>query len=361
MSTKGFEEEVIQVAPAPPTEEELRELRKKERRFQKEKPRRFQLDQRNYGGRDESKWFVEIPQGEMTLLGAPGGTGKSWMFLYWAHGISKRSNPDTGKHWRVMLWLGEDAAPITYERLCALDAGYTNLEEPPENVEFIWEQGRPLYRAERFTMDQVDAKGERRRITASDVKPTEGMTYLEKRIAAFKPDILFLDPLSVLGPIGFETDNEVCAKFVSDMRDRFRKFDGLTVLASHHSNKAGRDGDSAASLRGSSALTDGFRHAFTLRLIGQLEDKSEVLFLRTVKANYVAPVNTFYKRVFDKGTTTIEPMDRKQVDEVFDRKELKKEIGEDVGVALKGQNETTGGTEKNKPATTKAPTNPFEG
>ena len=330
MSTKGPEREVIQEDP-----------RKEQRRFRKEKPRFLKLDQRNYKGPDEHKWFIEIPQDEMTLLGAPGGTGKSWMFLYWAERLSKLTNPKTEKLWRVMLWLGEDAAPITYDRLCKLDANYTNMDEPPENIEFIWDPGKPLYRAEHFSMEHVDAKGERKRIAASEVNTTPEMAKLEKRIAAFKPDILFLDPLSVLGPIGFETDNEVCAKFVSDMREKFR---GLTVIVSHHSNKLGKDGDDASSLRGSSSLIDGFRHAFTLRLFEKCDDEKDILFLRTVKANYVAPLNTFYTRTITDEGTVIEMTSRKDIDALFGPANVSKKLGEDESIKSKGDKK------KEKPA-----------
>ncbi len=205
-------------------------------------------------------------------------------------------------------------------------------------------------------MDQVDAKGEKKRITASDVNPTEEMTYLEKRIAAFKPDILFLDPLSVLGPIGFETDNEVCAKFVIKMRKQFK---GLTVIASHHANKAG--GNDAASSRGSSALIDGFRHAFTLSVFERLEVGEDALYLKTVKANYVEKVNTFYIRKIRHGKTTIEIMTPAERDAMFDQmdeKEVQERLGEDAGPRKK-KNKGTASASAKVSTTSSAPSNPY--
>lgn len=182
--------------------------------------------------------WLPFPRGTVSMIAAPGGTGKSWA----ASQIAFRYS-DESQYSKVALWLSEDPAHETKNRAkaVALDIMHTPFSQY-KNVHLITERPKPVfyngkYDAQRFYRMKKSLKG-----------------Y----------DLVILDPMrSFFG--GEENSNTDANIFMGPFQD-WAAEENITIIFLHHSKKDKDDGmDSKA--RGASAFIDACRTVYEFRKV----------------------------------------------------------------------------------------------
>lgn len=182
--------------------------------------------------------WLPFPRGTVSMIAAPGGTGKSWA----ASQIAFRYC-DESPYSKVALWLSEDPAHETKNRAkaVALDILHTPFSQY-KNVHLITERPKPViyngkYDAQRFYRMKKSLKG-----------------Y----------DLVILDPMrSFFG--GDENSNTDANIFMGPFQD-WAAEENITIIFLHHSKKDKDDGiDSKA--RGASAFIDACRTVYEFRKV----------------------------------------------------------------------------------------------
>jgi len=241
-------------------------------------PRRYLLERQDGAGL--------LAQGIVGVLGAAGGTGKTFLLTALALAIA------TGSPWlgrfplgrrgpgRVVLILGEEAAEEVRRRLHAqaraLELGHADLE------------GRilvlPAAGVSTLALTQPEVGGGAVATTFAD----DLYAYLEAE-SGDGWDAVLLDPLSHFAGPDVETDNAAATRLLQVLT-RFCSLPGTpTVLVAHHMRKGGKDDGprGVEAIRGSSAITDNARWAAVLE--NESDTGAAFSRLRIVKSNYAPP------------------------------------------------------------------------
>jgi RecA-family ATPase len=226
-----------------------------------------------------------LPLGKVGMLAAAGGAGKTMALVQLAVSVA------TGRPWlghygvpvgsrgRVVLALAEEDTDEAHRRLYAVRRGLALSEQEWADV------------LDRITLlalagdvvQLVAAQGKDGRTEETDV-----LRELRERLASGGEDwkLVVLDPLSRWAGSETETDNYAATRFVTAIESLTRAPGNPTVLLSHHTTKAARQGlgaGEATAARGASALTDG------VRWVANLVKSDGLLSLSLVKTNYTAP------------------------------------------------------------------------
>jgi|GEM_PF-715286 len=199
------------------------------------------------------KDWMPIPRGTVTILAAPGGTGKSWAALQ----MAIRHNTQTSLS--CALWLSED--PLSEIKA----------------------------RANTICDELVAAKADMKNIRIVSANPTPLMTQKKFSYAdffkikkAFKEyDLIVFDPLLAMYGSD-ENDNSQARIFMQPFMDWARETNKCIVFL-HHSKKAG-DG---SKVRGAGAFVDASRTVYELEKM-QNDDRSGKRDLLLTKDNYGA-------------------------------------------------------------------------
>jgi hypothetical protein len=218
-------------------------------------------------------------RGVVAMLAAEGGAGKSMASLALAVHVALSDfpghRPELWNRWKLRPW-NERGEPV---RPCAvLVLGEDSMNETMDRLECLL---RALceYSDERLEAAREHLAGGEHGPARLHVAALNGATnerildHLRDYARELNPDLIILDPaVRFMGESDAETDNAQGAAFIAKLEDLWKRSDDdkhhrTTVLVTHHTNKASRDGRgnvSTAAARGASSLTDNSRAVFTL-------------------------------------------------------------------------------------------------
>lgn len=195
------------------------------------------------------QWIFEnfLPQGIISSLNASGGTGKSYMALYFAISLAtgmqifrcfKPAQPRS-----VICWFGEDAEDVLWERLRNIVDQYEhlNLELINKNLNVYCEQSKPLME-----------------LDMNNPVITKSYLWLKHKIKRLNPGLVIIDPKSKFFGLD-EINNSHAAIWLNSLQELITP--EITILVIHHVNKSGANLFDSASARGASAFVDGGQHA----------------------------------------------------------------------------------------------------
>lgn len=201
-----------------------------------------------------------LPLGELGVLLAAGGVGKSFTLMQLALSIA------TGRPWlehfvvpkpgRVLVMLGEEKRDEAHRRMHELASAMR-----------LTDTQRELVKRNVVLMPLAG-------VIAPFVVQTEGFTeetttmrYLRKRLGEGEWRLVIIDPLSRFAGADTEKDNAQATRFIQVVESLCQAPGTPTVLFSHHTNKTSRANETApnaADSRGATALTDGARFSLSL-------------------------------------------------------------------------------------------------
>lgn len=251
-----------------------------------------------------------LPLGELGLLVAPGGTGKSrfavQLGISVVTGIPLADVWEIGETGSALLLMAEDSEDELHRRLhgarTALD-----IRDGGDHVEKL---KRSL-----FLKSMV---GEDNLLTATDETGEVQRTLLVERLLETVRGIedlrlIVIDPASRFRG-GEENSNEDTTRFVQAL-EYIAQRTGATILVIHHANKGSHNADEASqnASRGASALTDGVRWQMNLnrppkneaKALNISEEERRLCIMATVtKNNYAAPSDPVVLKLADGGHLT---------------------------------------------------------
>lgn len=241
----------------------------------------------------QPEWIIPgLRAGQVALVTAPGGTGKSFLLLEIAMSVASGRTLIPGLEVRqagkVCLLNFEDDNLDIRQRGNAILRHFLDLDPSPEYLYVASMSGH--------TLSLLDGRGE---INDEDVK------WLKEQCQGMR--LLILDPLSHL-----HTADENSASQMSKLVQVLKGIGGETgtgIMISHHTGKAAAlngQGDLQQSARGSSALVDASRIVMTLHRPKDAD--SYGLELTWAKLNGVAPIAPMRLRRTGSGVLVEEEM-----------------------------------------------------
>lgn len=179
--------------------------------------------------------WLPFPRGTVSMIAAPGGTGKSWT----APQIAFRYC-DESIYSKVALWLSEDPMHETKNRAksVALDVMNTTFSQY-KNVHLITERPQPII---------VDGKFD-----------AQHFYRLKKSLKGY--DLVILDPMRAFFG-GDENSNSEANIFMAPFQD-WAAEENITIIFLHHSKKNNDEGIQSK-VRGASAFVDACRTVYEI-------------------------------------------------------------------------------------------------
>jgi hypothetical protein len=196
-------------------------------------------------------------RGEITVLAAPGGAGKTALANGIAIEIATGTEKLGEKVWRnddqkVLYVNGEDSSTEMQRRLCAFCQQHKLSEQ---DLVRLYLAGADDTRVQSLSFLWVNDKG----ATALN---EAGFNVLESALQSLRPDLLVLDPLVVFCGGGNMNDNAVMSLVMRKLKALAVKYD-CAILVVHHTRK-GRSSDAtgdAESVSGAAAIVNLARRA----------------------------------------------------------------------------------------------------
>lgn len=234
------------------------------------------------------KEWLPIPKNTVSLLTAPGGSGKTWLVLQIAarYSISNKSS-------KTFLWLSEDPKSLSKSRLNKILAGVLETSLTNLNIDIA-----------------DDATPHLLNIIGNKVT-TDPIWHDMKKV--FEPyDLIILDPLIAF--FGGDENNNGHARFFMQLFTEFAGKTGKTVIFIHHSTKG------TAGSRGAGAIVDAARLHYEIDRVRnkdkEIDDtKSHLRLIRIAKDNYnagaILKTNEVERQIFpNKNTSASERSER---------------------------------------------------
>lgn len=229
---------------------------------------------------EQPEWIIPgLRAGQVGLITAPGGTGKSFLLLQIAMSVASGQTLIPGLEVKsagaVCLLNFEDDSFDIRQRGNAILRHFLDLDPSPENLYVASMSGH--------TLSLLDGRGE---INEEDV------LWLKEQCDGMR--LLILDPLSHCH-CADENSASQMSKLIQVLKGIGRET-GTGIMISHHTGKAAALnglGDIQQSARGSSALVDASRVVMTLTRPKTGEDASQdnrSLMLTWAKLNGIAPI-----------------------------------------------------------------------
>ena len=193
------------------------------------------------------KDWLPIPKNTLTMISAPGGTGKSFLSIQLAIRIIAE-NPEH----KILLWLSEDPLYYTKDRINKIFERIMphlldRKEEILKNIEIIDSDGEIVH-FNKLSKEELKEAGD------------ELVSY----------NVVILDPL-IAFYAGEENSNSEARAFMNIL-NRIAKRRLLSIILIHHHNK----GENGGRTRGASAFVDAVRLLYTLNTIKIGEEKKEI-------------------------------------------------------------------------------------
>jgi hypothetical protein len=194
-------------------------------------------------------------RGEITVLAAPGGAGKTafatGVAVEIASGTEILGERIYGNDLRVLFINGEDGSAEIIRRIWAFCLAHAN-KLPSTATDRLSVAGADDARVHKLSFLRTNERG------VSTLDPT-GFAVLEGALEALRPDVLMLDPLVVFCGGGNMNDNAAMSLVIRELKRLAFKFD-CAVLVVHHTRKGADDGNAEA-ISGASATVNLSRRA----------------------------------------------------------------------------------------------------
>ena len=209
-------------------------------------------------------------RGEITVLAAPGGVGKTAL----ATGVAIEIATDTvllgekiyrAQPLKVLFINGEDGASEIHRRVLAFCLAHAH-KLGGQNLDRLYVAGADDPRVQRLSF----LKTTDRNFSMLD---QSGFQVLEFALETLQPDLLVLDPLVAFCGGGNMNDNAVMAQVIRELKRLATKRD-CAVLVVHHTRKGADDGN-AEGISGASATVNLARRA--LMPVPMTEDEAKKL------------------------------------------------------------------------------------
>lgn len=205
--------------------------------------------------------WLPIPKNTVSLLTAPGGSGKTWAVLQIAarYSISNKSS-------KTFLWLSEDPKSLSKSRLNKILTGILETSATNINIDIA-----------------DDATPHLLNIIGNKVT-TDPIWHDLKKV--FEPyDLIILDPLIAF--FGGDENNNGHARFFMQLFTEYAGKTGKTIIFIHHSTKG------TAGSRGAGAIVDAARLHYEIDRVRnkdkEIDDtKTHMRLIRIAKDNYNA-------------------------------------------------------------------------
>ncbi len=205
-------------------------------------------------------------RGSVTAVVGPGGVSKSSLMLAWAvHlalGIKCHAMRPLSSY-RVMLYNVEDDA---HEQRRRLSAVLTSIGKAPADIAGKIARVGPSSVGTLIGRDEEGLQVD-----------TGAFAELERRIVAFKPDVLILDPLAELH-VSEENDNTALRSVIARFRALAVKYN-LALALLHHTRKGVVTPGDADAVRGASSIASAARVVLTV--VGMSEEEEKAFGLPT--------------------------------------------------------------------------------
>jgi hypothetical protein len=198
----------------------------------------------------------DLVRGEPTVLGSPGGVGKSSLAIGMSISIA------TGKELlgekirgsndlKVLLINAEDSGTEIMRRVWAFYLAHAN-KIAGQNLDRLYVAGADDARVQRLSFLRTTDKN----VSSLD---KSGFEVLETALDALRPDVIILDPLVAFCGGGNMNDNTVMSLVMRELKRLAAKFD-CAILVVHHTRKGG-DAGNAESISGAAAIVNLARRA----------------------------------------------------------------------------------------------------
>jgi hypothetical protein len=197
-------------------------------------------------------------RGEITVLAAPGGVGKTALATGIAVEIATGNEKLGEKVWRsddqkVLYLNGEDSCTEIKRRLCAFCRQHQITEQ---NLDRLYVAGADDPRVQSLSFLSVNGKG-------ATVLNDAGFGVLESALQSLHPDVLVLDPLVVFCGGGNMNDNAIMSLVMRKLKALAVK-NNCAILIVHHTRKGGKGSDlgsEAEAISGAAAIVNLARRA----------------------------------------------------------------------------------------------------
>lgn len=198
---------------------------------------------------------IDLYRGEITVLAAPGGTGKSSYAIGVSAELVANKSVLGEKIWvhqpKVLYVNGEDSKEENVRRIWSFCLKHQIRDQDIQRLHLL---GSDDWRTQQLSF----LRSER----GNSAIDGNGVTFLERMLDAVKPDLVVLDPLLAFCGGGNVNDNAVMALVMRALKQLANKF-GCAVLVLHHTRKGGEPG-SAESVSGASSIVNLARRAISV-------------------------------------------------------------------------------------------------
>ncbi len=194
------------------------------------------------------KSWLPIPKNTLTMISAPGGTGKSFLSIQLAIRIIAE-NPEH----RILLWLSEDPLYYTKDRINKIFNRITpHLQDKKEEI-----------------LNNLDIIGaDKQTIYFNELEKNQLKKLGDELVINY--NVVILDPLIAFYS-GEENSNSEARAFMNIL-NRMAQDRLLSIVLIHHHNK----GNGESRTRGASAFVDSVRLLYTINTIKIGDDKKEI-------------------------------------------------------------------------------------
>jgi len=198
------------------------------------------------------KGWLPIPKGTLSMITAPGGTGKTWLVLQLATRIVQEDN-----RLKVLLWLSEDPEGTVKSRLESIQTkimnGFEGYENINKNIDVSTDDPLILLEAQGHT-----------------AKLSSKFYAMKRELREY--DVIVIDPL--LAFYGGDENNNSQARIFMQPFLNWCRSEGKTIIFLHHSKKGDANGGSKS--RGAGAIIDAVRCVYDMEHITVRKDDKQV-------------------------------------------------------------------------------------
>jgi replicative DNA helicase len=190
------------------------------------------------------KEWLPIPKNTLTMISAPGGTGKSFLSIQLAIRIIQELLRNDNNQ-KVLIWLSEDPLSITKDRIQKVISRIMNITDENEIHKIL---------------DRLDIIGaERETIYFQNLTSKQIKELGDELVTQYA--VVILDPL-IAFYAGEENSNSQARAFMNIL-NRMAQDRLLSIVLIHHHNKNGE----GAKTRGASAFVDAVRLLYSVSTI----------------------------------------------------------------------------------------------
>ena len=199
---------------------------------------------------------IDLYAGEVTVLAAPGGHGKTSLAIGIAVSLAA-NNKDAldEKIWvyqpTVLYINGEDSKPENLRRFWGFSIRHRIAEGDIKRLKLL---AADDYRTQRLSFLRSDR--------GASVLDEQGVEFLGKLLDAIRPRVLVLDPLISFCGGGNANDNAVMALVMRGLKGLAARFE-CAILILHHTRKGGEPGH-PESISGASSIVNLSRRAIMI-------------------------------------------------------------------------------------------------